>query len=234
MKRRWVIVGLVAGLMPLAVSRVASQGPVSASRHADGYFAAARQLHAAVIRANRQEIETRASWLAEHLGPVPAPLESYREATTREATTLLEAADTANVFAPTAALFASCGDCHQAAAAAPSIAWPSLPDSPFIVGHMARHQGAADLMLQGLVLPSDAVWAAGAEQLVEAPLIAGEFPVSTRIGRLMSEIEKHVHARAATAARASDRQARVREFGMLLELCASCHARHTTPWESAR
>jgi cytochrome c553 len=234
MKRRWLVVGLVVGLSPLAVFRVASQGPTSVSPHAEGYFAAARQLHAAVIKANLQEIKTRAWWLTEHLGPVPAPLERYREATTREATTLMEATDPAIAFAPAAALFASCGDCHQAAAVAPPIAWPSLPDSPFIVGHMARHQGAADLMLQGLVVPSGTAWAAGAEQLIEAPLIPGEFPVSTRIGRLMSEIEKHVHARAATAARASDRQTRVREFGALLDLCANCHARHTTLWESPR
>ena len=230
MKRRWLIVGLVVGLSPLAVSRVASQGPTSVSPHADGYFATVRQLHAAVIRANLQEIKTRASWLAEHLGPVPAPLERYREATNRDAAALAGTTDPAGAFAPAAALFASCGDCHQAAAVAPSIAWPSLPDSPFIVGHMARHQGAADRMLQGLVVPSDTAWAAGAEQLAEAPLIPGEFPVSTEISRLMSEIEKHVHARAATAASAGDRQGRVREFGALLDLCANCHARHGTLW----
>ena len=96
---------------------------------------------------------------------------------------------------------------------------------------MVRHQDAADSMLEGLVVPSAAAWTRGAGQLRQAPLKAGDFPVSVRIGALMSDIETRMHAQADEAAAATDTPGRTRAYGALLARCAECHTRHTTLWD---
>ena len=96
---------------------------------------------------------------------------------------------------------------------------------------MVRHQDAADLMLEGLIVPSRAAWTRGAGQLREAPLKPGHFPVSVRIGALMSEVETRLHAHADDAAKASDAPSRTRAYGGVLTTCAECHTRHTTLWD---
>lgn len=113
---------------------------------------------------------------------------------------------------------------------------PTFPRAPppvfgSIAGHMVRHQDAADLMLEGLIVPSPTSWNRGAGQLREAPLRAGDFPASDRIGELMSAVETRMHAQAGNATGATDAPSRTRAYGTLLTTCAECHTRHTTWWD---
>ena len=95
---------------------------------------------------------------------------------------------------------------------------------------MVRHQDAASLMLEGLVVPSHAAWTRGAGRLRETPLKPGDFPVSERIGALMSDVETRLHSQAAEAMTAADVPARTLAYTTLLTTCAECHTRHTTLW----
>ena len=95
---------------------------------------------------------------------------------------------------------------------------------------MVRHQDAADLMLEGVIVSSRAAWTRGAGQLREAPLKPGDFAVSERVGVLMSDVETRLHAQAADAMTAADVPSRSRAYTTLLTTCAECHTRHATLW----
>lgn len=159
--------------------------------------------------------------------PLPAGTQLLVERVSEAASAVGRATGVAGTIKETADLVASCG-CHETARVTPAFPRTAPPAFGSIVGHMVRHQDAADLMLEGLIVPSVAAWTRGAGQLREAPLKAGDFPVSERIGALMSEIETRLHAQACDAMTAADGSSRRRAYGTLLRTCAECHTRHTT------
>jgi len=118
----------------------------------------------------------------------------------------------------------TCGDCH------------TLLNRPGpIVGELdAQASGAGPLMLQhgwaatqlwnGLAIPSDDAWKAGARTLSEVPLAPelltpGKSPVP-KVGAL----EKHVHDLGLRAETTEQVDARVGLYGEVMATCAQCHA----------
>ena len=137
------------------------------------------------FRGNLAAAHRPASWLVTHKGPEPlteasAPyVVQMQDAAgrTAAASSILEAA------LGTPAMLKTCGDCHRAIGAKPAIQLepPRLAASG-VVGRMLAHQHAADQMLQGLVVPSDALWREGAAGLSTPPLDDGGVP-ATRSSR---------------------------------------------------
>ena len=201
--------------------------------HADGLVDRVRALERAVIHGDFVALREQARWLGEHIEPSTLPLGSQLsvDRIKDRLAVLVGATDVAVAASAAAAPACSCGSCHETAKVTP--VFPRNTSSAFgsIAGHMVQHQMASDLMLEGLIVPSSRAWTAGAQQLGEAPLKPGDFPVSQRIGVLMSEVETRLHALAREAMTAGDAPARARAYGALLTTCAGCHTRHTTLWQ---
>jgi cytochrome c553 len=95
---------------------------------------------------------------------------------------------------------------------------------------MLDHQRAADQMMQGLVVPSPALWNMGAQGLRTAPLSTSKLPKDPRLTAERASGEKRVHALADQAAAASETKDRVAVYGQVLAACAGCHSVHGTIW----
>jgi mono/diheme cytochrome c family protein len=81
---------------------------------------------------------------------------------------------------------------------------------------MQHHQFAAYLMWLGVVLPSDPVFRAGAQQMEhveKAPDVKPEVAL----------LEQRVHDLAVEAAAATDEASRAAALGKYLHTCATCH-----------
>ena len=197
-------------------------GLSQSAAHEKGLDARLGAIANAVIHGSLAGARADADWIAKRPGI------SARIA--QPAAAVQSASDVGGAAAAVASLAAACGSCHQDAGAV--LAIPEAPPAApgHIVAHMQAHQDAARLLLAGLVAPGSDAWARGARQLSAAPLRSGEFPTSTRIGALMAEIERRLHAQAATAV-AADPRARVEHYGAIAATCGQCHARHPSLWE---
>jgi len=206
----------------LAAVLTTLMGMAQSPAHEKGLDVRLRAMAVAVIHGNLAGARADADWIAKRPGI------SARIA--QPAAAVQSASDVGGAAAAVGSLAAACGSCHQAAGAA--LAIPEAPPAApgHIVAHMQAHQDAANLLLVGLVAPDGDAWARGARQLASAPLRSGEFPTSTRIGALMGEIERRLHAQAATAV-AADPRARVEHYGAMTATCSQCHTRHTSLWE---
>lgn len=190
-------------------------------------------LERAVMRGDVDAARREAGWLLGH----PAGVRDERDAAA-EADAYIEgldriaaATDTSAVASASAGAFAACGSCHRASGLTPEIDLPPAPAGTTIAGHMLRDARAARQLLQGLVMPSDEHWAAGAAALRQAPLGPGDFPVSDRIGRAMQHVDAAVRGLGAGAIAARTHAGRAESYGALAAGCASCHVRHTSLWE---
>ena len=118
----------------------------------------------------------------------------------------------------------TCGDCHTTFGRAGVLVEPPGALRPGTQAGMRRHQWATERLWDGLVVPSDEAWNAGALALSEAPLVPeqltpGKSPVP-RVG----ELAQAVHNLGVKAAGAGRVEARANLYGELLATCAECHA----------
>jgi hypothetical protein len=89
---------------------------------------------------------------------------------------------------------------------------------------MQRHQWAAERLWDGLVVPSDEAWQAGALALSEAPLAPQELTPGKSPVPKVGEMEQMVHALARQALDADRAEVRAHVYGQVLAACAACHA----------
>lgn len=230
-----VAVGVLAVALPLVCAVATASARLAALQsvaHPPDIVERVRALERAAIHGDRGAAGEAANWVAENAAPRSGPegMRPFGVRVSAAASAVALATDVAGTLTATADLVASCGACHEAAKATPAFTRTSPPAFGSIPGHMVRHENAADLMLEGLATPSDAAWARGAGQLRETPLKPGDFPVSERIGDMMSEVETRLHAQAADAMTAANVPSRTRAYATLLTTCAECHTRHTTLW----
>jgi hypothetical protein len=209
-------------------------GPALASSpaHHRDHMTHVRGFERAVILGDHAAAGREAVWLSDHLegargGDAPAAeSDAYQRALTASAA----AGDASAAARSAAAVFLACGNCHRASGLTPEIDAPAEPSGAAIVSHMARDGRAATLLVQGLALPSDERWDAGVESLRQAPLAPGDFPVSSRIGQAMHDVDAAVRRLGADAGAARTPGDRARAYGSLAAGCASCHLRHRTLW----
>ena len=122
-----------------------------------------RALEKATIHGDLDSARQAATWLAEHATPAPLPAgtQPLVDRLAKAASTLSQATDVAGAVTATASLVAACGSCHEAANTSPAFPRAAPPALGSIAGHMVRHQDAADWLLEGLIVPSQAAWTAG-------------------------------------------------------------------------
>ena len=125
-----------------------------------------------------------------------------------------------------AAMARVCGECHVEQAAKLSYTPPTLshytPMSDEVEGRMLRHFSAAQRMWEGLVLPSDTAWLAGATALSHAPVTAPKLHAPARPG--FAQALTSLRELGARATRAATLDERTNLYGLLLATCAHCHA----------
>jgi cytochrome c2 len=186
----------------------------------------------AVIRGDLAAATPAAAALAK--APAPAGLSATaatHAAALRAAASRAAAATTLSAASnEVASMFATCGACHASAGTRPALPVPSLSEVGGVVGHMLAHQSAIDQMLQGLLLPSAALWRQGAEGLKAAPLKRGELPRDAALTRDVIAAEKRVHRMADEAIATTEPAIRARQYAQLLTTCAECHSAHRKVW----
>jgi hypothetical protein len=146
-------------------------------------------------------------------------LESLNSAAARVAnsTDMTEASHSLGAVAKT------CGDCHVMIGKPDATMAEPAPDDSGVRPRMLRHQWAVAQLWNGLVIPSDDAWKAGAKALAEAPLspallTPGKTPVP-KVGILTDSVHE-IGRRAETL---EDAGARVAILGDLMATCAECH-----------
>ena len=181
--------------------------------------------HDSIIRGNLAGAKNEARMVAHFPDPVGLPpgaapyLVAMRTAAGRAA----DATDLPAAASATAAMLATCGDCHRAVGVMPAHATPREANVGGLVGHMITHQAALDLLQQGLTTPSTSVWHEGAEALAVEPLSKSKLPSDAKLSGEILKSEKRVHALADQARLAEDTASRVVVYSQLIQSCGTCH-----------
>lgn len=179
----------------------------------------------AVARGDLAEATREAAVLASL--PVGGPIDqSWRiklEAMTAAAMRLSNAGTIKEAAGDLGPLAKTCGDCHtMLGRSGPTVEAPGGQASG-VQASMTRHQWAVSQMWDGLVIPSEDAWTAGALGLSEEPmspevLTPGKTPVP-RVGALQDA----VHALGKRAQSAGTVEARMKLYGEAMATCAECH-----------
>lgn len=236
--RMWVLISALA--VTAAQSQVASpvvsqrppEPPISAeAEYMRAHFNQALVVHAAVSRGDLAAVAPAARVLADQdPASLPAGSASHVDAMKQAARQAVEATDILAAGQATARMLMACGNCHRALGTMPALASRARSPVGGVVGHMVDHQIAVDLMLQGLVVPSDSLWRQGTRAMATAPLHPRELPVDSAVRRELAPIEERVHRLATDAVQADDPFARAGFYGQMLAGCADCHKRHAKVW----
>ena len=239
---RWSLLGLMtggaafAGLTEGLPSKI--QAPPSLAPRADRaafmqqHFVSVMNVHDAVIRGDLKIARAEARAIASRPAPpgLPEAAGPYLAAMKLSAGRAAADEDLEDVAAFTASMLATCGDCHRAVGTMPAVAPPASSAIGGMVGHMLAHKAAADLMAQGLTVPSTSAWDEGVRQLRSAPLRRGALPNDPKLTKDILDNEKRVHSLAERGLEASDARSRIYVYSELLQSCASCHALHRNVW----
>lgn len=200
------------------------------------HFDQALAIKDAVIRGDLAAVNSAAAALAAQDAPQGLPsvagpfVITMKEGARRAAaaTTLVTAAS------ESASILATCGNCHQTVGIRPAFAAPPQPAAASapggVVGHMLDHQRAADLMLQGLIVPSTTAWREGADALNVARLRDRDLPRDSRWTPEIVKTEDRLHRFAGEAVQMQDPSTRARSYAQILATCAECHGLHQKVW----
>jgi cytochrome c553 len=185
-------------------------------------------LHEAVIRGDLQAIREAATAVLAYEPSVMSPDkgELYRAAIRQAAGRAASADSVQRAAFATASMLSACGECHQASGITPAVRLPRGSDIGGVAGHMREHERAADLMLQGLMVPSSALWRDGAGAFLAAPLRPEKLPDDPVLTPEIRALEARLHRAASDAVQAVDSLARANAYGLILAHCADCHSVH--------
>ncbi len=183
------------------------------------------KLRDAVARADLDAAHREARALAE-LRPEGDLVPTWRDrldAMNAAAARVAGARDVAGASNGLAALARTCGDCHATLGGPVDTTGEPPPEGADVALRMKRHDWAATRLWEGLVVPSDRAWRAGARVLQDAPLkpetlTPGKTPVIA-----VDALAESVHAlgrKASVVASPTDRGA---VYGELMATCGSCH-----------
>jgi hypothetical protein len=147
-------------------------GQATKESHLPGVFDRVLSMHRAIVRGDLQALHSPAVWFAEH-GSIRSPvgdMDGAERSLKLAAAGAAAATDVSRAAAAVAEMVVACGRCHRKLGVGPSL--PSIASSRHtnIVGHMLRHEQAAEQMLHGLVMPSDSLWLQGTTAFAETPL----------------------------------------------------------------
>ena len=168
------LAGAAAPTAPTAPAAPATESatPTLDKRMAE-HFTKAAAMKTAVIHGDVATLKKEADWMAKHeLSGVPESWRPHMQAMHTAAQHAVDAKNLESAAQAVAEMGGACGACHKALGGPKlEVGTPPAEGSGAAL-HMVRHQWAADRMWQGLIGPSDVVWAKGADVLADAPLTA--------------------------------------------------------------
>lgn len=203
--------------------------PLPAGTHGQmqAWFDATTRARDAVIAGKEPEAREPMRWIATHVPDSSGMPEGWP-------THVLDMQDLAGRITPESpmpeiaaavALTAmECGHCHVAYEVRPAFDPIQLPTDEGVVGHMHRHQWAADRMWEGLILGDADRWSIGAMALLEAP----ETDITRRDGRpappAAAALAERLHRLGREGLTGVDGSQQAAIYGELIATCAECHA----------
>ncbi|MEW5983807.1 MAG: hypothetical protein AB1806_15760 [Acidobacteriota bacterium] len=232
-----VVVACGGSSQPPAESAPAAEPAPSAqseaSKHMHEHLNRITEIHNAVTRGDLEAASAPAAWLADHEPPAGLPATVVDELANMKRTSkmVVDATSINDAATATAQLLAACGTCHTKTSVV--VSFDDVPKPPAGAGvsaHMLEHQWAMDLMMQGLVGPSEMKWRQGAEALKVSPMAAEELPKDEKLTQEIRTFETKVHGWADKAVDAGDMGTRVAVYGEVTAGCAACHGLHGRAW----
>lgn len=192
-------------------------------RDHDAHGAAVRD---AVARADLDAARREARALADLRieGELVPTWRTELEAMNASAARIVEAKDIGEASRGLAGLARTCGDCHAMLGGPAAVVGEAPEEAATGPLRMKRHQWAAARLWEGLVVPSEDAWRAGARVLQDAPLapeplaVQGKVPVAA-----VATLAQSVHALGRKASVVDAPVDRGAVYGELMATCASCH-----------
>jgi cytochrome c553 len=213
--------------MALSGAARGALGQSETARAMRGHFDQALGVHEAVIRGDVAAAGERARLLADQLEQSPRLGSPTALAAAVEAAhAVRDASDVLSAAQATATLLSSCGRCHRAAGVKPWFAPAARTAPQGVADQMRLHQAAADQLVHGLIVPSDAAWRNGARTLSTAPLSVRELPLDPTLRPQVAGTEERLRRLASDAVQVADPRSRAAFYAQFLAACADCHARY--------
>lgn len=239
----WLTATVVLGMgawREAAVAMAAQQRPISldAERAAlmQKHFGRALAIKDGVIRGDLAAVTESAKALAQEESPqgLPPGAGPFIAAMKKDAQRAAEATNLVTAASASASMLATCGNCHQTVGVRPAFpplaAGGSISAPAGVVGHMIEHQRGADLMFEGLILPSTTSWREGATRLNVVRLHDRELPRDSKWTPEVIRAEDRLHRFAGDAVQMNDYATRAASYAQILATCAECHGLHEKVW----
>jgi cytochrome c553 len=191
--------------------------------HMQSHFSLVGEVQSAIIQGDLERAHQAALRLAEHPEhpDLPQGIENPIEDVRAFSRSVSRSPSIQDAARCTAEIGAACGRCHRAAEVGPRLETQVMPPPGAAAGtHMLRHAWAADRLWEGLVVPSDRLWEAGAVALTEDPI----FSPDDVGGQEAQVLAREIHDLGTEARRLEDPAMRSGIFGRVLGTCAHCHA----------
>lgn len=179
----------------------------------------------AVVRGDLEQAKNEAASLAllSIEGPVAEVWLRRLDAMSKAALRIVGAADSNEAAQALGPLAGTCANCHLKLGRP----WPAVGAQPGqasgVRPFMVRHGWAIAQMWDGLAIPSDDAWKAGAHALAEEPILPEALtPGKTPVPRV-GELEQTVHEIGRKAERTEGSADCAKLFGDAMATCAECH-----------
>jgi cytochrome c553 len=181
----------------------------------------------ALVRGDLQEAKSEARLLSEQRieGPTGS-LWAGKVAAYRAAAGAVAAAGDMNEAGRGLGMVAlACGGCHAEYGRPGILVEAANVLAAGVRAYMQRHEWAAERLWDGLVVPSDDAWNAGALALSDDPLAPGQLTPGKSSVLRAGELAGAVHDLARRAVSLEHASARAQAYGQLVATCAECHQR---------
>lgn len=200
----------------------ASPGELESSETMAHHFEQSVRARDAVVRGEIEEVRSAARALARaRAGGELSP--RHVDAMRTAARELAAATDVDRAGLALAGVALTCGACHAETGARIEAPETLPPEGDDVRARMALHLWAADRLWDGLVLPDDERFVAGAAAMVDAPLFPASGATPQQVAPEVRAVGDRVRAIATRARDARRDRDRARAYGELLGTCADCH-----------
>lgn len=187
------------------------------------HFQDALLIRQAVIQGNPARASEPAAVfkdLQNDLDKLPKGWRGFVERMQEAARRVTDSTSSAQAAAAAADLGVSCGLCHQAHGGPKASSEPAPAEGTTLESRMKRHVWAADRLWEGLFVPSDGAWTAGAKALSAAPfpnevLKAGGVHARSAAGEFTRLVSQ------APGKKTADERAAL--YAQMLVTCGACH-----------
>ena len=183
-------------------------------------------IRGAVARGDLEGARREAAVLAQLpvAGPIDPAWKEKLDAMDAAARHVADAASLKEAARGLGPLAKTCGDCHEMLGRPwPAVEMPGGRASSGVRPDMVRHEWAASQMWDGLAVPSDDAWKAGAMILSEEPLAPEALtPGKSPVGQV-GALEASVHDLGRKAQTTDQTQTRMQLYGETMATCGECH-----------